>query len=161
MKVEGTREFAAPAQNVWDVLNDPDSIASLLPGVASFEVADDTHWSARVKVPLGMGGLKLKFAFTKLEERPIEFARLAAKGNGVGAMVNMDTSFTLTPKGDATTHMAWEADVRVAGPGRRDGPARAGADHPQQGRRRDDGARQEAGRGVDARLPRLAPDRWL
>ena len=116
MKVEGTREFAAPAQSVWDVLNDPASIASLLPGVASFEIADDTHWSARVKVPLGMGGLKLKFAFTKLEERPIEFARLAAKGSGVGAMVNMDTSFTLTPSGDTTTHMAWEADVRVAGP---------------------------------------------
>jgi carbon monoxide dehydrogenase subunit G len=116
VKVEGTREFAAPAQSVWDVLNDPASIASLLPGVASFEITDDTHWSARVKVPLGMGGLKLKFAFEKLEERPIEFARLAAKGSGVGAMVNMDTSFTLTPSGDATTHMAWEADVRVAGP---------------------------------------------
>ena len=63
-----------------------------------------------------MGGLKLKFSFEKLEERPIEFARLKAKGNGVGAMVNMDTSFTLTPKGDEATDMAWAADVRVAGP---------------------------------------------
>ena len=115
MKVEGTREFAAPTQLVWDVLNDPSRMATLLPGVESFEVADERHWSANVKVPLGMGSLALKFNFTKVEERPIEYARLNAKGQGVGAIVSMDTQFHLTPDGEAT-NMRWEADVRVAGP---------------------------------------------
>ena len=72
-------------------------------------------WEKSVKVPLGMGGLKLKFNFEKLEERPIEFAKLSAKGQGVGAIVNMATSFHLTPDGDRTS-MKWEADVRVMGP---------------------------------------------
>jgi len=115
VKVEGTREFAAPTQLVWDVLNDPSRMATLLPGVESFEVADERHWSANVKVPLGMGSLALKFNFTKVEERPIEYARLNAKGQGVGAIVSMDTQFHLTPDGEAT-NMRWEADVRVAGP---------------------------------------------
>ena len=115
MKVEGTREFDAPAQLVWDVLNDPSKMAKLLPGVESFEVQDDRHWSAAVKIPLGMGGLKLNFKFEKLEERPIEYAKLSSKGQGVGAIVAMETEFNLEPKGD-TTHMAWTADVRVAGP---------------------------------------------
>lgn len=114
MKVSGTRVFEAPAQDVWDVLNDPEELAGLLPGVESFEVEDDTHWNAKVKVPLGLGGLKLKFKFEKLEERPIEHARLAAKGTGVGAIVSMDTQFNLTPD-DQKTSMSWEADVNVLG----------------------------------------------
>jgi carbon monoxide dehydrogenase subunit G len=115
VKVEGTKALAAPPQVVWDVLNDPEQMAKLLPGVEGFEVADDRHWSAAVKVPLGMGALALKFAFEKVEERPIEYSKLSAKGQGVGAIVSMTTEFHLTPAGEGTS-MRWEADVRVAGP---------------------------------------------
>ena len=115
MKVEGVKELDAPPQVVWDVLNDPEQMAKLMPGVESFEVQDDRHWTASVKVPLGMGALALKFAFEKVEERPIEYSKLNAKGKGVGAIVSMDTEFHLTPDGDRTS-MKWEADVRVAGP---------------------------------------------
>ena len=115
MKVEGTKEFDAAPQLVWDVLNDPSKMAKLLPGVESFEIIDDRHWNASVKIPLGMGGLKLNFKFEKLEERPIEYAKLSSKGQGVGAIVAMETEFNLEADGD-TTHMAWTADVRVAGP---------------------------------------------
>ena len=115
MKVEGSKEFDAPAQLVWDVLNDPSKMAKLLPGVESFEVQDPSHWKAAVKIPLGMGGLKLNFNFEKVEERPIEYAKLSSKGQGVGAIVAMETEFHLTPDGDRTS-MRWVADVRVAGP---------------------------------------------
>src|SRR6185295_14285039 len=115
VKVEGSKEFDAPAQLVWDVLNDPEKMAKLLPGVESFEIQDDRRWKASVKVPLGMGGLKLNFQFEKVEERPIEYAKLASKGQGVGAIVAMETEFNLTPNGD-TTSMAWSAYVRIAGP---------------------------------------------
>jgi carbon monoxide dehydrogenase subunit G len=50
-----------------------------------------------------------------MEEREPEFAKLHAKGNGVGAIMNMDTSFHLSEAGEAT-HMKWEADVHVLGP---------------------------------------------
>jgi carbon monoxide dehydrogenase subunit G len=115
VKVNGVKEFDAPAQLVWDVLNDPSQMAKLLPGVESFDIQDDRHWSAAVKIPLGMGGLNLKFNFEKVEERPIEYAKLSAKGQGVGAIVAMETEFNLEPQGERTS-MRWEADVRVAGP---------------------------------------------
>jgi uncharacterized protein len=115
VKVDGTKSFAAPRSVVWEVLNDPERMARLLPGVESFDVQDDRHWSAKVKVPLGMGGLRLSFSFEKMEERAPEFARLQAKGNGVGAIVSMDTAFDLAEAGGGT-EMKWEADVRIAGP---------------------------------------------
>ena len=115
MKLEGTKEFEAPREVVWSVINDPSKMAKTMPGVESFEIADDTHWSAKVKVPLGLGGLKMSIAFTKLEERPLEFASLNAKGNGVGAIMNMQTQFNLAESATGTT-MRWEADVKIAGP---------------------------------------------
>lgn len=114
MKVSGTREFEASPQDVWDVLNDPSELAALLPGVEKFEIQDERNWTATVKVPLGLGGLKLKFKFEKVDERPIERAALNAKGKGVGAVISMETAFDLAPS-DAGTRMDWEADVAVLG----------------------------------------------
>jgi carbon monoxide dehydrogenase subunit G len=115
MNVSGTKEFAAPRDTVWSVLNDPEQMAAIMPGVESFEIKDDRHWQAKVKVPLGLGGLKMTIDFEKLEERPPEYASLNAKGNGVGALMNMTTKFTLNEAGEGTS-MDWSADVRIAGP---------------------------------------------
>ena len=115
MKVSGEKRLEAPRAVVWEVLNDPARMAKLMPGVESFEIADDTHWSAKVKVPLGLGAMPISFSFEKTEERAPEYARLNAKGNGVGAIVKMDTQFRLNEDGGATA-MNWEADVSIAGP---------------------------------------------
>jgi carbon monoxide dehydrogenase subunit G len=113
--VSGTKELAAPRATVWSVINDPAEMAKLMPGVESFEIQDATHWTAKVKVPLGLGGLKMTMNFEKLEEREPEFASMRAKGQGVGALMDMTTSFTLSEAGEGTS-MAWEADVKIAGP---------------------------------------------
>jgi uncharacterized protein len=115
VKIEGTRSFAASRETVWEVLNDPERMAELMPGVESFDVQDDRHWKANVKIPLGLGGLRMSIAFEKLEEREPEFARLSAKGTGVGALMNMETAFDLSEE-DGGTAMKWMADVKIAGP---------------------------------------------
>jgi carbon monoxide dehydrogenase subunit G len=116
MKVEGERDFAAPRQTVWEVLNDPSRLAKTMPGVQSFDVQDERHWRANLKIPLGPGGLKMSVDFEKTEEREREFARLHAKGNGVGAIMNMDTGVHLSDADGGGTHMKWEADVHILGP---------------------------------------------
>jgi carbon monoxide dehydrogenase subunit G len=115
LKVTGERDFKAPRQTVWQVLNDPAQMAKTMPGVESFDIQDDRHWRAHVKIPLGLGGLRMSIDFEKTEEREPEFAKLHAKGNGVGAIMNMDTSFHLSEAG-AGTHMKWEAEVHILGP---------------------------------------------
>ena len=115
MKLEGTKELSAPRDVVWVVLNDPAQMAKLMPGVEGFEVRDDRHWQAKVKIPLGLGGLRMSIDFEKVEEREPEFAALNAKGNGVGAIMRMQTQFHLSEAG-AGTSMRWEADVKIAGP---------------------------------------------
>jgi len=116
VNVSGDREFAAPREVVWRVLNDPASMAKTMPGVESFDIHDDRRWTANVKIPLGLGGLRMKVDMDKVEEREPEFAKLAVKGNGVGAIMNMETSFTLTEAAEGGTAMAWSAEVKILGP---------------------------------------------
>jgi uncharacterized protein len=116
VNVSGERTFAASRAIVWQVLNDPEAMAKTMPGVESFDVRDDRHWTANVKIPLGLGGLRMKVDMDKAEEREPEFAKLAIKGNGVGAIMNMETSFKLSEAADGGTSMAWSAEVKVLGP---------------------------------------------
>jgi carbon monoxide dehydrogenase subunit G len=115
VKVTGERGFEAPREAVWRVLNDPAAMAATMPGVESFDVQDDRHWRANVKIPLGLGVLGLTMDMEKTEEREPEFASLAIKGNGVGAILSMTTAFNLSDEGGGTK-MGWEAEVRIAGP---------------------------------------------
>jgi carbon monoxide dehydrogenase subunit G len=115
VNVSGEREFTASRDAVWRVLNDPESMARTMPGVESFDVHDDKRWTANVKIPLGLGGLKMKVDMEKVDEREPEHAALQIKGNGVGAMLSMTTSFDLAENGGGTL-MKWAADVKIAGP---------------------------------------------
>jgi carbon monoxide dehydrogenase subunit G len=115
VNVSGERQFAAPRDAVWKVLNDPASMARTMPGVESFDVHDDRRWTANVKIPLGLGGLKMKIDMNKVDEREPEHAALDIKGNGVGAMLSMQTSFDLAER-DGGTAMNWSAEVKLAGP---------------------------------------------
>jgi uncharacterized protein len=115
MNVEGERTFDAPRATVWQVLNDPAAMASTMPGVESFDVHDDKRWTANVKIPLGLGGLKMKVDMEKTDERELEHASMHIKGQGVGAMMNMMTTFDLSDSGGGTL-MKWAAEVKIAGP---------------------------------------------
>jgi uncharacterized protein len=115
VKVSGERTFEVPQQMVWEVLNDPARLANTIPGVESFEVEDERHWHANCNIPLGLGSLKMRIRFEKTEERPPDFASLNAKGDGVGAIMSMQTRFELSSSG-SETRMHWEADVSIAGP---------------------------------------------
>ena len=115
MNVSGERQFDAPRDAVWRVLNDPAAMARTMPGVESFDVHDEKRWTANVKIPLGLGGLKMKIDMEKVEERAPEHAALNIKGNGVGAMLSMQTAFELAEHNGGTA-MKWSADVKIAGP---------------------------------------------
>ena len=116
MNVSGERRFAAPRPVVWRVLNDPAAMAKTMPGVESFDVHDDRHWTANVKVPLGLGGLRLQVDMEKTEEREPDFAALSIRGKGVGAILSMLTSFELAEADGDSTAMAWSAEVKILGP---------------------------------------------
>ena len=145
VNVSGERQFDAPRSAVWAVVNDPASMAKTMPGVESFDVHDDKRWTANVKIPLGLGGLKMKIDMDKTEERELEFAKLARQGPGRRRDAeHADLVRALRCRRRHADEVGCRREARRAG--RLDGPARAAADRQPAGAARADGARH-AGAG--------------
>jgi carbon monoxide dehydrogenase subunit G len=107
--VTGERTFAAPPERVFAALVDPEVVVSAIPAVRDHRVLDDTHWEARVKLPVPLAP-KLTLHFEVVERRPSEHASLRAHGGGA----DVTSTFELAPDG-AGTAMTWRAEIRLTG----------------------------------------------
>jgi uncharacterized protein len=108
------RSFAAPREAVWEALTDPAHVVDLLPGLQSFEVEDEEHWTATIAPPLALGGRTMNFVFELDRRRPPEHARLTVHGKGSGTRIDLQTEFDLSEDHDGT-RMAWRLDVELSG----------------------------------------------
>jgi carbon monoxide dehydrogenase subunit G len=107
--VEGVRRFAAPPERVFELLTDPDVVASAIPAVRSHSVIDHEHWNAKVKPPLPLVP-SITIHFEVLDRRPPEHAALHAHGGGA----DVSATFDLVPDGDGTV-MHWRTELHLTG----------------------------------------------
>ena len=85
MEMTGERRIPAPRQQVWEALNDPQSLQAAIPGCESVERVGDDQFQA--KVALKLGPMSAKFGGkVKLENlNPPASYTITGEGNG-GAM---------------------------------------------------------------------------
>jgi uncharacterized protein len=115
MKMSGEETIAAPIENVWAALNDPDLLKQCIPGCESITKKSDTEFSARVVLKIGPikagfgGNVELK------DLNPPHSYRIEGKGEGGlagfatgGATVRLET----VPEG---TKMSYDVDAQVGG----------------------------------------------
>jgi carbon monoxide dehydrogenase subunit G len=107
--VSGERRFAAPPARVFELLTDPDVIASAIPAVRSHRVVDRDHWNAKVKPPLPFAP-SVTIHFEVLDRRQDEHAALRAHGAGADAT----STFDLSADGGGTL-MRWETEIHLSG----------------------------------------------
>jgi carbon monoxide dehydrogenase subunit G len=114
VKLEGTRQFGAPREEVFAALTDPDLLARALPGVGRVVIESPDRWIAEIKVPLVARAPKLHCTFEIRDRRDPLHARLTAAGKSFGASMNLDTSFDLADV-ESGTEMHYGADIRLGG----------------------------------------------
>jgi carbon monoxide dehydrogenase subunit G len=107
--VEGERRFEAPPERVFELLTDPDVIASAIPSVRRHVVLDADHWLAKVKPPLPLAP-SISIRFEVLERRPPEHAALHAHGGGA----DVTSRFDLRADGGGTV-MRWRTELHLSG----------------------------------------------
>jgi carbon monoxide dehydrogenase subunit G len=107
--VEGERRFDAPPERVFELLTDPDVVASAIPAVRSHSVVDADHWLAKVKPPLPFAP-SITIRFEVLDRRPPEHAALHAHGGGA----DVTSTFDLATDG-AGTLMHWRTEIHLSG----------------------------------------------
>ena len=111
MRLEGTHDFRAGREAVYEAMTDPELVSRAIRAVESLDVTDPDHWTATVKVSFAP---RLKVRFEMLEQRPPEHARLHAQGKNLGGSATVDTSFDLAEK-NGTTTMDYVVECRLSG----------------------------------------------
>jgi carbon monoxide dehydrogenase subunit G len=114
MKVEGVYSFPGPAEKVWDLLLDPESLRGCIPGVETLTETGPDHWDAvmRVGVAAIKGTYKGKVGI--IDKQPPNSYTLQIEGSGGPGFVKGVAKITLEPSGEGTT-VKVEGDGQVGG----------------------------------------------
>ena len=117
MTIEEKFKVAAPADEVWAFLTDPERVAGALPGAEITEKLDDNTYRGGMSVKVG----PLAAAYTGTVAFDLdEEARAAvvhAKGQGKAGMGNADMKMTsrVVPLGPNQAEVTVEANLAVTG----------------------------------------------
>jgi len=110
----GSETIEAPRQAVWDFLTDPQKVGDCVPGLKSLQVTDSDHFTADVRVGVGILRGTIKVKYEVVEKNPPSRIVMKMDGSGVGskALINSTVELKDAPQG---TQLDWVADVTVSG----------------------------------------------
>lgn len=114
MKVEGTYTVAAPRQRVWELLNDPDVLARVTPGVKHLDpLGNDTY---KATIEIGVGPVKGSYdGQVSIADRvPPERMTLKVEGGGKPGTIRATGELRLEEQGGNTV-VAYSGDAQVTG----------------------------------------------
>ena len=102
MEITGTYVFDAPRERVWELLMNPDAIASCIPGCDRFEAEGDGRYRARLGVALGSVTGSYDGIVTLSDIVPLTSYRLTGEGQGRAGLVKGTSNVVLRSEGDRT-----------------------------------------------------------
>lgn len=115
MTLTGMHSVNAPAQTIWNMMMDPDTLARITPGITKLERIDDDNYKAIAMVKIG----PVSSAFSgnlKVTDRvePESFKLIVQQTSKVGtahAVVNMH----MKPLSANKTEVSFSGDVKLTG----------------------------------------------
>lgn len=96
MQLTGTYAFNAPIARVWTMLNDPDVIASCLPGCEKLEPLGDDRYRANLSMAVAAISGQYSGTVALLDKQPPRSYRLVVDGSGKAGFVKGEATVTLT-----------------------------------------------------------------
>ena len=110
----GSVTVAAPPQQVWDALLDPDNLRAVIPGCHSLDVAGPNDY--RAEVSLGVGPVRGRFkAIVNLTDlKPLQSGRLGGSISGLLGGASGSGVLKLEPDGSGT-RIDYDYEVAVSG----------------------------------------------
>jgi carbon monoxide dehydrogenase subunit G len=114
MKIEGSREIAAPRDKVWATFLDPATLAKAIPGCEQLDEVSPGEYKATMKI--GVASIKGTFQgkVRLTDQDPPNRYRMAVEGSGSPGFVRGDAAMELSDV-DGGTRVSYNADVQVGG----------------------------------------------
>lgn len=114
MELKAQYLFEAPADRVWDLLMDPQTIASCLPGCQTFEAIGEDRYRVVLNAGVAAIGGSFEGTVTLAGKRPGTSYRLLIDGSGRAGFAKGESAVTLVAQGDGV-RVDVEGTVTVGG----------------------------------------------
>lgn len=117
MEIEKTLTVAAPREQVWALLLDPQVMGGAVPGMQSIEVVSPTEYVALMHVKIAFVSAKFKLRTTIVEQRAPEYLRAEGTGEdaSVASSLKQSSEVFLEPTSDGGTELRIKVNVDVLG----------------------------------------------
>jgi carbon monoxide dehydrogenase subunit G len=115
MKLEGEYIFDGPREEVWQIVRDPEVLATALPGTQSLEQVSENEYAGKMHVRIGPVSGVFAGKVVVSDEVPPESCTLTVEGRGAPGFGNGTGYIQLFEQEDGRTLLKYEGDLQVGG----------------------------------------------
>lgn len=115
MKLEGEYIFDGPQEDVWELVRDPDVLATALPGTQSLDQVGENEYEGVMNVRIGPVAGVFSGRIVVSDEVPPETCTLTVEGKGKPGFINGTGYVNLIDQGDSTTLMKYDGEIQIGG----------------------------------------------
>jgi len=115
VKVAGEYVFNGPREKVWELVRDPEVLATALPGTQSLNQVSENEYEGEMHVRVGPVAGVFSGRVVASDEVPPESYTLSVEGKGAPGFAKGTGHVQLVDQGDGTTLMKYEGEVQIGG----------------------------------------------
>jgi len=115
MKIEGEYTFDGPREDLWELVRDPEVLATCLPGTQSVQKMSDNEYAGEIKVRIGpISGTFSGQLFVTNEVPPVS-CTLTVQGKGKVGFLKGIGNIDMIDQGEGKTLMKYTGEVQIGG----------------------------------------------
>jgi len=115
VKIAGEYVFNGPREQVWELVRDPEVLATALPGTQSLNPVSENEYEGEMHVRVGPVAGVFSGRVVASDEVPPESYTLTVEGKGAPGFAKGTGHVQLIDQGDGTTLMKYEGEVQIGG----------------------------------------------
>jgi carbon monoxide dehydrogenase subunit G len=115
MKLEGDYVFNGPRQEVWEMLNDPNVLATCLPGTQSLNKTSENEYEGTINVRIGPVNGAFSGKLVVSDQVPPKTCTLTVEGRGAPGFAKGVGHVVLEEQADNKTFFKYDGDVQIGG----------------------------------------------
>jgi carbon monoxide dehydrogenase subunit G len=115
MIVEGEYVFNGPQKAVYEMFNDPNALATAVPGMQKLEQVDETHFEGAIFLRIGPISASFEGILSLTDINPPESCTLNIEGKGKAGFAKGVGRVRFTDLGNNQTRLNYSGEVNIGG----------------------------------------------